>query len=141
MNKTGPIIVIEDDTDDSEILEAIFKELNLPNELKLFDSGEDALAFISQPSVNPFIILSDINMSLMTGFELRAYIRKEPDLDIKCIPFLFFTTGASRQFVEKAYSLSVQGIFQKPPQYEKWKVLIKEIVDYWSDCISPGGVQ
>jgi CheY-like chemotaxis protein len=137
MNKSGPIIVIDDDHDDRELLQSIFEELKLPNELRLFENGETALDYISDLNVNPFIILSDINMALMTGFELREFIRRDPDLDIKCIPYIFFTSGASRQFVEKAYSLSVQGIFQKPPQYEKWKGMVKEIVDYWSDCISP----
>lgn len=33
MNKTGPIIIIEDDTDDQDILADIFKELNYSNKL------------------------------------------------------------------------------------------------------------
>lgn len=137
MNKSGPIIVIDDDRDDRELLLTIFDELSLENELQMFDSGENALAYLSRSNVNPFIILSDISMTGMSGFELREAIRKDPDLDIKCIPYIFFTTGASRQIVEKAYSLSVQGIFQKPAQFEKWKGMVKKIIDYWSDCISP----
>ena len=137
MQKSGPIIVIDDDEEDRELLQSIFNDLALPNEIVLFSTAEETLKYVRQPKVAPFLILSDINMALMTGFEMRQIIRNDPDLDIKCIPFIFFTTGASRQFVEKAYSLSVQGIFQKPPQYDQWALIIKKIIEYWSDCISP----
>ena len=138
MNKQGDIIVIDDDEDDLDLLRSIFHDLKLPNTISVFANGREALDYISRPAVAPFLILSEINMTFMSGFELREILRNDPDLDIKCIPYIFFTNGASRQFVEKAYSLSVQGIFEKPPQYDKWKDIIKEIVAYWSDCMSPG---
>ena len=37
MNKTGSIIVIEDDIDDQKNLEEIFKELNYTNEILFFE--------------------------------------------------------------------------------------------------------
>ena len=36
MNKNGPVIVIEDDPDDQELFEDIFKELNCPNPVLFF---------------------------------------------------------------------------------------------------------
>ena len=33
MNKTGPIVIIEDDVDDQHILTEIFKELNYANKI------------------------------------------------------------------------------------------------------------
>ena len=36
MNKNGPIIIIEDDLDDQEVLSDIFKELNYNNQLIFF---------------------------------------------------------------------------------------------------------
>jgi CheY-like chemotaxis protein len=137
MEKSGPIIIIDDDKDDQELIDDLFRELNIENEIRLFSTGPEALKYLSQPDVKPFLIISDINMPTMDGFELRSFIHKHPELDKKCIPYLFITTGASRAFVEQAYSLSVQGIFQKPVRYEKWKEMIAGIVHYWSDCISP----
>lgn len=137
MNKSGPIIVVDDDRDDRELLQSIFEDLKLPNELKLFENAETALVYLTQLQVNPFIILSDINMATMSGFELREQIRNDPNLNIKCIPYIFFTTGATPPFVKKAYLLSAQGIFQKPSHYGKWKDIVEQIVSYWSECISP----
>jgi CheY-like chemotaxis protein len=45
MNKTHPIIIIEDDLDDQQLLIDVFKELGYPNELIFFEDGEEALQF------------------------------------------------------------------------------------------------
>jgi CheY-like chemotaxis protein len=137
MNKTGPIIIVEDDPDDQELLQQLFAELGLVNELRIFSDGETALEYLKQPHIRPFLILSDINMPLMTGFQLRSEILTDAVLAEKCIPFLFCTTGASAAVVREAYSQSVQGIFQKPSVYEEWKETLLSITNYWSVAISP----
>ena len=137
MNKDGPIVIVDDDTDDLDLLANIFRELKIENKVRLFPGGQEALEYLNKPSVRPFLVLSDIYMPKMDGFELRNIIRENEELHIKCIPFLFFTTGASEEFVSRAYTLSVQGIFQKPPNYGKWKDIIEHIVTYWMYCMSP----
>ena len=67
MNKTGPIIVIEDDSDDQELLVMVFKELGFKNEIIFFEDGEAALDYLIKSDVEPFIILSDINMPKLNG--------------------------------------------------------------------------
>ena len=71
MNKGGPIIIIEDDLDDQDILTEVFKELNYRNEIIFFDDGEKALTYLTATEVEPFIIFSDINMPKLSGMELR----------------------------------------------------------------------
>jgi len=137
MNKTGPIIIIEDDRDDQELLQQLFSELDLVNELQIFADAESALEYLKIPGVRPFLILSDINMPLMTGFQLRNNILADPLLAEKCIPFLFCTTGATAKVVSEAYGQSIQGIFQKPSVYEEWKNTLQSIIQYWSVAISP----
>ena len=46
MNKGGPIIIIEDDLDDQDILTEIFQELNYKNEVIFFKEGEKALEYL-----------------------------------------------------------------------------------------------
>jgi CheY-like chemotaxis protein len=60
MQKSGPIIVIEDDVDDQEILYEIFTKLSYPNEVIFFSDGYKALTYITDTNVQPFLILSDI---------------------------------------------------------------------------------
>jgi CheY-like chemotaxis protein len=137
MDANGPIVLIEDDRDDRELLKEIFHELRLINELQIFDNGETALDYLRLPIVKPFLIISDINLPSLNGFDIRKIIRLDTALARKCIPYIFFTTGGSPQMVTQAYDLSVQGIFQKPDNYEKWKILLLNIIRYWKDCISP----
>ncbi len=141
MNKTGPIIVIEDDADDQQILSEIFGELNFQNEVIYFGEGEAALTYLTTTELEPFIILSDINMPKLNGIELREKIHTNEDLRVKCIPYLFFTTTAEQKHVVDAYSKSVQGFFVKPVSFEKLKYTIKIIVQYWQECESPNYIK
>lgn len=137
MNKYGQIVIIEDDHDDQHILKEIFQELKIENEIAVFDNGEKALSYLRKKDVKPFLILCDINMPIVNGYTLKKKIQEEPELNNKCIPFLFISTDASSTAIAQAYKLSVQGIFKKPVSYNQWKEIIHHIVLYWTDCMSP----
>ncbi len=137
MNKKGPIIFIEDDIDDQEILRHVFKDLDYHNELIFFTEPEDALEYLTATKIKPFIIFSDINMPRLNGMELRDKVRENKQLEIKSIPYLFFTTSAEQDHVIDAYSKSIQGFFVKPSDYKEIKDVLRVIVEYWQKCVSP----
>ena len=138
MNKNGPIIVIEDDMDDQEVLAEIFSRLEYKNEVCYFADGNKALEFINKTDVQPFLILSDINMPKINGFELRNKVFTNEELHTKCIPYLFFTTSATKKAVIDAYAVSVQGFFIKAGTLTALENTIRKIVEYWKECIAPG---
>ena len=137
MNKFGPIVVIEDDVDDQEILDEIFKNLNYKNPVIYFTDSEEALQFLIDTKIKPFLILSDINMPKLTGFELRQKVHTNEDLNLKCIPYLFFTTTSAQKAIVDAYSQSVQGFFIKANSSDKLESTIKKIIEYWQECEAP----
>lgn len=137
MNKVGPIIIIEDDVDDQEMLVEIFKELDYKNELVFFGDSIKALEYLTNTEIEPFLVLSDINMPKLNGMELREKVHNNEDLRLKSIPYLFFSTSAEQKHVIDAYSRSIQGFFVKPTTYDKLKQVIVKIVDYWQECESP----
>lgn len=137
INKNGPVIIIEDDADDQLFLTEVFVKLGYPNEIKFFFSGEDALEFINCTGEPPFLILSDINMPKLNGFELREKLRTDDKLNIKCIPYLFFSTAVDQRAVIDAYSMSVQGFFIKQTSYEELERTIYFIMEYWRRCAAP----
>lgn len=141
MNQSGPIIIIEDDIDDQEILHEIFKELNYNYELIFFGDSMQALDYLTNTEIEPFLVLSDINMPKLNGMELREKIHNNEDLRMKSIPYLFFTTSAEQKHVIDAYSRSIQGFFVKPNSYEKLKKIIVKIVEYWQECESPNYIK
>ena len=141
MNKTGPIVIVEDDLDDQSLLQEIFDSLEYTNEIRFFPDGEQALAYIHKEDVFPFLILSDINMPKLSGLELKQKIHTDAQLQLKCIPYLFFTTSAGKKAVIDAYSMSAQGFFIKETSLEKLRQTIKTIVEYWQLCFSPNQYQ
>jgi CheY-like chemotaxis protein len=141
VNKTGPIIIIEDDLDDQDILTDILEELNYINEVLFFSDSSQALDFLTNTDVEPFIVLSDINMPKLNGMALREKIHNNEDLRMKSIPYLFFSTSAEQKHVIDAYSRSIQGFFIKPNNYGELKSTIKKIVEYWQECVSPNYIK
>ena len=137
MDKNGPVVIIEDDADDRLMLEEIFASLDYSNSIVFFDDGNEALEYLNRAEVIPFLILSDINMPKISGFELRDRIHTNTQLHIKCIPYLFFTTNANKKSVVDAYSMSVQGFFVKPNSYRGLENAIRKIMEYWKECIAP----
>jgi CheY-like chemotaxis protein len=119
----------------------VFKDLNYENELIFFVDGEQALGYLTDTEIEPFIIFSDINMPKLTGMELRAKVHQNEDLRLKSIPYLFFTTQAEQRDVIDAYSKSIQGFFVKPSNYNDLKDTIHAIVYYWQICVSPNYIK
>jgi CheY-like chemotaxis protein len=113
MNKNGPVVIIEDDEDDQLILDEVFQNLKYKNKILFFKDGNDALAYLNKTEIAPFLILSDVNMPKINGFELRNKVYTDKQLHLKCIPYLFFTTHSNREAVIDAYNLVVQGFFVK----------------------------
>lgn len=137
MNKGGEIVIIEDDPDDQELLAEVLKSLKIPNEIIFFPDGREVLDYLLKPDVIPFLILSDINLPVLNGLELRNRVFENEQISRKCIPYIFFTTVADEKSVTTAYSLSAQGYFKKPHGYAELRTTIKSIIEYWNMCYSP----
>ena len=136
--KQGPIIVIDDDADDREILESIFNELHVSNKLVWFENCNEAFTYLINSSEQPFVIFCDVNLPGLTGINFKKQINDNPQLRKKSIPFVFYSTAADQKTVEKAYiEMTVQGFFEKRESQEKIKTTVKLILDYWQECRHP----
>ena len=107
------------------------------NELMFFVDGHRALEFLNNSDITPFLILSDINLPKLDGFALRNKIRMDAKLQLRCIPYLFFSTALNQDAVINAYSLSVQGFFTKQNSIAELEKTITVIMEYWKRCASP----
>ncbi len=138
MTKGGPVLIIEDDLDDQQMLGEIFQRLGYQNELIFFNDGESALEFLYTTPLKPFIILSDINLPRMDGMTLRETIQSDEQLRMKGIPYLFYSLSVNPRHLTVAYSTSVQGFFQKEHSFRELEEMISIIMQYWDRCIPPG---
>lgn len=130
------ILVIEDDEDDRDILKEIFRDLGYKNNIIFFSDSTEALDYIRKPEVNPFIIISDINMPKLGGFDLRNIILEEELLGDKDIPYIFISNAQDEYSIKQANKLSIQGYIYKGNDYNKYKEKIKNLIDYWKENIN-----
>lgn len=136
-SRLGPIIVIEDDEDDQEVLREVFQSLNVPNEIKVFNDCEEVYLYLESSTDRPFIIFSDINMPKMSGAELKRRINESVYLRRKSIPFVFLTTTSAHEAVLDAYESLAQGFFTKPNHFDSLKNMVEMILNYWKICRHP----
>jgi CheY-like chemotaxis protein len=138
MVKLGPIILIEDDPDDQELIRKALKEAGVNNEVINLNNGAEALQFLITTTIQPFLILCDVNMPKLNGIELKMRIDEDAELRRKSIPFIFFTTSANKIAVTLAYTrMTIQGFFEKSENYQELVRTLKIIIDYWIECRHP----
>ena len=140
MTKSSTIVVVEDDFADQFIMQKSFDHLNLEKEIIFFETASLAYDYLMSTSDHPFLIISDINLPGIDGLDFRKRIQENAYLRKKAIPFVFFTTSASRKTVSDAFDLTVQGFFTKSSTMDELAVQLKIILDYWNCCAHPNRV-
>lgn len=133
----GPILLIEDDDNDADVIATAIKELGVKNELKRFNLAQEAIDYLMITKDKPFVILCDIRMPILDGMAMLKHISKTEYLRKKAIPFLFFSEIASQHFINEAYDIGVQGFFKKESTYTAIKQQILSILIYWEKCLHP----
>lgn len=136
MKRHRDILVIEDDEDDREILQEIFRDLGYKNKIIFFSDSTEALDYLRRPEIEPFIVISDINMPKLGGFELRNLILNEEIFMDKDIPYVFISNAQDEQSVKQANKLSIQGYIHKGSDYNSYKEKIRSLIDYWKENIN-----
>lgn len=137
MKINAEIIVIEDDEDDRLFLKDIFESLSYPNKIVYFADPTIVMDYLLDTNVIPFMILSDINMPKLDGYELRDRIFQNENLKEKCLPYIFLSTSENPELVAKAYAHSVQGYFTKESNFTTYKEVIQNIIEYWQKSLTP----
>jgi CheY-like chemotaxis protein len=137
MPKSGPIVIIEDDRDDQDVLKEVFEELGIPNILRFFTSCAEALNYLLTTIERPFLIISDINVPAMNGLDLKEKINGNDFLRRKNIPFVFLSTNSETGTIARAYDSLAHGYFIKPTKLDEIKEMIARIINYWKIASRP----
>jgi len=130
------ILLVEDDDIDALTVQRTLKALAAPNPLDRATDGEDALAWLRDPSrPRPGLILLDLNMPRMNGIEFVAEIKRDPLLCL--IPVVVLTTSAEEGDRMAAFSQSVAGYMVKPVDYPQFVKVMSLIREYWMTSSTP----
>lgn len=81
-------------------------------ELHAFSTGTRALEYLSQKEKIPDLIILDIEMPIMNGYDVLDRIKKIPYL--RRVPVIFLTSNNQKKEVMKAVTDGVKGYVVKP---------------------------
>jgi PAS domain S-box-containing protein len=119
------ILLVDDRPDKLIVLEAILAELG--QTLVKAQSGKEALKHVLNQDFA--VILLDVNMPGMDGFETATMIRQRKSSETT--PIIFFTAQDDEKYVSRSYSLGAVDYIRTPIDPEILRTKVKVFVDLY----------
>ncbi|AAM04687.1 TPA: response regulator [Methanosarcina acetivorans] len=132
------ILLVEDSEGDVGLIEEVFEEAKIRNNLHIVEDGEEAILFLRGEKQfsgisRPDIILLDLNLPKKDGREVLEEIKEDDDL--KNIPVVVLTTSKAEEDVLKSYNLHANAYVTKPVDFDQFIRVIKSIEDFWLEVV------
>lgn len=132
-----PILLVEDNEDDVELILHAFRRTNLANEVVVARDGQQALDFLhrrgefsSRPDVNPGLVLLDLKLPKVDGLAVLKDIKATKSL--KRLPVVVFTSSREEKDQLESYDFGVNAYVVKPLDFKDFIVAIGEVGLFWA---------
>jgi CheY-like chemotaxis protein len=132
------IVIADDDLDDQELMRGGLKDCKVKVEISAVYNGLQLLDFLLKrgPYKNiiglPDLIMLDLNMPLMDGFEVLKEIRSHDSF--KSIPIYVITTSRRKEDKEMAMILGANGFYHKGSSSKDIRSIVFDICQ---ECFEP----
>ena len=131
------ILLIEDNQDDIALTLRAFNKCNIKNKVNIIEDGQDALDYIAcrgayegkDPHDLPTVILLDINLPKVNGFEILKAIRENDTT--KFLPVVILTSSKEEPDILKGYSLGANSYIRKPVDFQNFFEAVQALGLYW----------
>jgi CheY-like chemotaxis protein len=137
MPSLKPILLVEDNLNDIELVLNALKRNNLTNEVITARHGGEALDFLNRRGNyanyngdNPLLILLDLKMPKVDGLEALRQIKADERL--KLIPVVMLTSSAEETDLVKSYRLGVNAYVVKPVDFTQFVEAIRQVGIFWA---------
>ena len=139
--KIFPILIAEDDPDDTLMIREAFEENLILNNLYFVDDGEQLMDYLlrrkkytnTKNYPTPGMILLDLNMPKKDGREALNELKSNTLL--RRIPVIILTTSKTEEDIIKSYDLGVSGFITKPVTFIDLVRFIKIMGKYWFEIV------
>jgi len=137
MNTNEPTILLaEDDANDVFFLKRALTKAGVQFSLRVVTNGQEALDYLGGADKFsnraefplPSLVLLDLKMPFVNGFDVLQWIRSQPSL--KHIPVVVLTSSAEDRDRQRAAELGAQAYFVKPPSRE----MVMEMIGFLSSA-------
>jgi CheY-like chemotaxis protein len=132
------VLWVEDDADDVLLIGRAIQKAGLPNP-SLVRDGREAVEYLSGSGKYadrlaypfPSIVLLDLKLPKMSGFEVLQWIRERPEL---CrIPVIMFTSSREMSDVDRAYSIGANAYLLKSVDHTNLVEALTKVHAFWMD--------
>jgi CheY-like chemotaxis protein len=111
------ILLVEDAPGDIRLTFEAFKKTTIESRLHVVQDGQEAVDFLTRTGSHagapqPDLILMDLNLPKLNGFELLSRIKT--DSRLKSIPVVVLTASQNDEDIRKAYDLRANCYLVKP---------------------------
>jgi CheY-like chemotaxis protein len=137
MREEGTILLIEDRQDDVVLLLRSFARAGITNPIQVVTDGEQAVGYLTGSGKYsnraefplPDLILLDLKLPKMDGFDILKWIRMHRDL---CnLRVVVLTSSDNIRDVNLAYSLGANSFLVKPVDFEHFVQISQALKGYW----------
>lgn len=140
-----PILLVEDDPNDVELVLATLKSSSFANDVLVARDGVEALSILDSHTYEgaqadgPIVVLLDNKMPRMSGLELLERIKADERL--KHIPVVMMTSSRAEPDLERAYDLGVNAYVVKPVDFHEFTEAVQAVGRFWAvlNEVPPGG--
>jgi CheY-like chemotaxis protein len=137
MPERALILIADDSDDDITVIRRALKRASVPNPLFAVKSGEEVIAYLKGEGRYsnrdeyplPDLLLLDLKMPGIDGFDVLRWIRQQPGLSSMRIVVL--TASDHMRDVNLAYQLGANSFMVKPGDFENYVELGKTLATYW----------
>lgn len=138
MDPAGHILVAEDDTTDAFFLQRAFNRAGVTVNLHFVRDGQEVVDYLDGKGAFadrgahplPEVLLLDLKMPRLDGFDVLAWIRKQPALSR--LEVVIFTSSGERKDVSRAYGLGAHAYVVKPHSVEELNALVGQLKKQWA---------
>jgi CheY-like chemotaxis protein len=135
--RDSAILLVEDDEEDILLLRRAFRNAHIANPLIEVRDGQSAIQYFSGEGDYadrtrypiPFLILLDLRLPKLSGFEVIAWVRDQPQLANLIVVVL--TASDHVPDVTKARDLGANSYLVKPGNFEELVQMVKRIQGRW----------
>lgn len=124
------VLMVDDDEDDQLMIGNLFSHHCSGLSFDGVQNGQELIDRLEKPGeLPPSLILLDLNMPLMNGFEVLEQLRASERL--RAIPVVVLTNSEAEQDIWQSYALGANAFLTKPRGYEDLQTLVLHLRDFW----------